>query len=175
MIPKKKTAGKLGARRPLVIKPAGKPEPVKLAGQKIEGAIAEVQKVYPAPWRIEEDVGFVDIFAASDIFIGRWLSSSPGAQMMLCTAELINLHHDATITVNAMTPGERRCFEFMRAYIRKHGNSPTTREIGEAIGTKSNSAVGHHIMKLKNKGMIADAMNSRRGYMLTPRGAMVLP
>jgi repressor LexA len=44
--------------------------------------------------------------------------------------------------------------EFIRAFRRRHGYSPSVREIGEALGISSTSVVSYHIGQLERSGML---------------------
>lgn len=55
-----------------------------------------------------------------------------------------------------------RILEFIRERIAEQGYPPTVREIAEAVGLASTSAVHHHLLKLEREGKLQkDATRSR--------------
>lgn len=55
-----------------------------------------------------------------------------------------------------MTGDQRRCaiVIFLRDYIREYGYSPTTREIGDAVGLTSPASVHAHLVVMQRDGLI---------------------
>src|SRR3954447_15247250 len=57
---------------------------------------------------------------------------------------------------------KQRIIEYIADTVRQRGYPPTVREIAEAVGLASTSAVHHHLMKLEREGKLQkDATRSR--------------
>lgn len=53
-----------------------------------------------------------------------------------------------------LTTQQKRVLDFIRAFIRRHGHSPSLREIGEGIDIQSRGAVHRHVQTLIDRGML---------------------
>lgn len=49
---------------------------------------------------------------------------------------------------------KKEILDYIESYINEKGYSPTIREIGDAVGLQSTSAVSFHLVKLRNEGKI---------------------
>jgi len=56
--------------------------------------------------------------------------------------------------VQALTKRQGKVLDLIRAYIAKHGYSPTLRELRDRMGTVSTNAVCGHLRALEKKGQI---------------------
>jgi repressor LexA len=61
---------------------------------------------------------------------------------------------------------EKRILNFIRAFIIKHGHSPTLIEIGEAVDINSKGTIHRYIQNLRNKNMLAQNERGWRGIRL---------
>ena len=62
---------------------------------------------------------------------------------------------------NMLTTQQKRVLDFIRAFIHRHGHSPSLREIGEGIDIQSRGAVHRHVQTLINRGVLK---RSRSGW-----------
>ncbi|GBE44973.1 lexA repressor [bacterium BMS3Bbin11] len=53
-----------------------------------------------------------------------------------------------------LTTQQKRVLDFIRAFIRRHGHSPSLREIGEGIDIQSRGAVHRHVQTLIERGVL---------------------
>jgi repressor LexA len=53
-----------------------------------------------------------------------------------------------------LTPRQREIWDFLLAYVEKHGYPPTVREIGQAVGLASPSTVHAHLANLERAGLL---------------------
>jgi len=53
-----------------------------------------------------------------------------------------------------LTPKQRELLEFVADYIEQHGRPPTFREMQEARGLKTKSAVHNMVVKLEEAGVL---------------------
>ncbi len=60
-----------------------------------------------------------------------------------------------------LTIQQKRVLDFIRAFIHRHGHSPSLREIGEGIDIQSRGAVHRHVETLINRGVLK---RSRSGW-----------
>ncbi len=66
--------------------------------------------------------------------------------------------------VTALTPQQNRVYNLIRDHIRdRQGQSPTLREVAEAMGFLSVNGVMCHIRALEKKGVIVRNKNQARG------------
>ncbi len=76
------------------------------------------------------------------------------------------------------TDRQREIYEFIRAYLRRHGVAPKLREIGARFGITSRGVVHRHLRALAAAGLIAIEPGRHRGIRLkaaTGGGAGRLP
>ncbi|WP_019855690.1 transcriptional repressor LexA [Actinopolyspora mortivallis] len=59
-------------------------------------------------------------------------------------------HPDTSI----LPPRQRRILAAIRDRVLEHGYSPSTREIGDAVGLRSSSSVSRHLADLERKGFL---------------------
>ncbi len=70
----------------------------------------------------------------------------------------------------------RRIIEFIHRTVAERGYPPSVREIAEAVGLASTSAVHHHLVALERAGQLERGGRSSRALRLTPAGeAMIAP
>ncbi|ASU80769.1 transcriptional repressor LexA [Actinopolyspora erythraea] len=62
-----------------------------------------------------------------------------------------DLDHPDTST---LPPRQRRILAAIRDWVLEHGYSPSTREIGDAVGLRSSSSVSKHLANLEWKGFL---------------------
>jgi repressor LexA len=62
---------------------------------------------------------------------------------------------------NMLTTQQKRVLDFIRAFIRRHGHSPSLREIGEGVDIQSRGAVHRHVQTLIDRGVLK---RSRSGW-----------
>ncbi|SFE14492.1 repressor LexA [Actinopolyspora alba] len=62
-----------------------------------------------------------------------------------------DLDHPDTST---LPPRQRRILAAIRDWVVEHGYSPSTREIGDAVGLRSSSSVSKHLASLEWKGFL---------------------
>lgn len=65
-----------------------------------------------------------------------------------------------------MTPHERKCLDYIRAYIGEHGFSPAYREIGDALGLRSKSGVYRLILSLERQNILRRERLGQHGISL---------
>jgi repressor LexA len=53
-----------------------------------------------------------------------------------------------------LTPRQREIWDYLLAYVEKHGYPPTVREIGQAVGLASPSTVHAHLANLERAGLL---------------------
>lgn len=53
-----------------------------------------------------------------------------------------------------LTTQQKRVLDFIRAFIRRHGHSPSLREIGEGTDIQSRGAVHRHVQTLIERGVL---------------------
>ncbi len=66
-----------------------------------------------------------------------------------------------------LTPVQRTIIDFLAGHFRQHGRSPSLREIGEAAGLKSSSAVSYQVKALQAKGCLTYQPGIPRSITLT--------
>ncbi|PXY22985.1 transcriptional repressor LexA [Prauserella muralis] len=59
-------------------------------------------------------------------------------------------HLDTSI----LPPRQQRILATIRDWVVRHGYSPSTREIGDAVGLRSSSSVSKHLKSLEDKGFL---------------------
>jgi len=69
---------------------------------------------------------------------------------------------------------KRRILEFVAATLRDHGYPPSVREIAEAVGLASTSAVHHHLRALEHEGYLERGASQSRALRLTPTAGIML-
>ena len=57
---------------------------------------------------------------------------------------------------------KKEILDYIESYINEKGYSPPIREIGDAVGLQSTSAVSFHLVKLRNEGKINYAEGASR-------------
>ena len=66
-----------------------------------------------------------------------------------------------------MTPPEAQVLEAVRAYIAKHGYSPSTRDLMAATGVPSSSTIHRRLAALQRLGLITQEPHKVRTVRLT--------
>ena len=61
---------------------------------------------------------------------------------------------------------EKRIFNFIHAFIVKHGHSPTLVEIGKAMEISSKGTIHRYVQSLRNQGLLAQPERGWRGIRL---------
>jgi repressor LexA len=70
---------------------------------------------------------------------------------------------------------QRRILDFIQAYAERHGVSPSYREIGDAVGLKSISAVKYQVEQLQEKGFLARRDRMPRTIVAKPSRLRSIP
>lgn len=65
---------------------------------------------------------------------------------------------------------KQRILECIARTVADRGYPPSVREIAEAVGLASTSAVHHHLIALEREGLLERGQHSSRAVRLTPRG-----
>lgn len=65
--------------------------------------------------------------------------------------ELGELEH---LDTSILPPRQRRILAVIRDWVNRHGYSPTTRQLGDAVGLRSSSSVSKHLASLEEKGFL---------------------
>jgi repressor LexA len=68
----------------------------------------------------------------------------------------------------------RRILEHIALTVRERGYPPSVRELAEAVGLASTSAVHHHLMALERDGLLERGTHSSRALRLTPAGSQAV-
>ncbi len=58
------------------------------------------------------------------------------------------------LDTSTLPPRQQRILATIRDWVVRHGYSPSTREIGDAVGLRSSSAVSKHLASLEDKGFL---------------------
>ena len=61
-----------------------------------------------------------------------------------------------------LTTQQKRVLDFIRAFIHRHGHSPSLREIGEGVDIQSRGAVHRHVQTLIDRGALKRARSGWR-------------
>ncbi|TAM47047.1 MAG: transcriptional repressor LexA [Gammaproteobacteria bacterium] len=67
------------------------------------------------------------------------------------------------------TDRDREIYDFVRAYVARHGYAPKLREIGQATGIRSRGTVHRHLRALESEGLLAIEPDVARGTRLKGR------
>jgi len=67
---------------------------------------------------------------------------------------------------------KQRIVEYIAATLRARGYPPSVREIGQAVGLASTSAVHHHLEALEREGYLERGATRSRALRLTPTAAL---
>lgn len=67
------------------------------------------------------------------------------------------------------TDRDREIYDFVRAYVARHGYAPKLREIGQAVGIRSRGTVHRHLRALESEGLLAIEPDIARGARLKGR------
>jgi len=76
---------------------------------------------------------------------------------------------------HSLTPRQQRVLQAIEAFGLLHGYSPTLREIGEAVGLASASAVSYHLSCLQDRGYLSRDEGRPRTAVVRPFGHPVRP
>ncbi|MFD4669422.1 transcriptional repressor LexA [Lentzea sp. NPDC058450] len=63
-------------------------------------------------------------------------------------------YDDLELDTTVLPERQQMILVAIRDWVVEHGYSPSTREIGEAVGLKSSSSVSKHLMALEDKGFL---------------------
>ncbi|HKS49225.1 MAG TPA: transcriptional repressor LexA [Amycolatopsis sp.] len=58
------------------------------------------------------------------------------------------------LDTSALPPRQQRILVAIRDWVVRHGYSPSTRQIGDAVGLRSSSSVSKHLTSLEEKGFL---------------------
>jgi repressor LexA len=58
------------------------------------------------------------------------------------------------LDTSGLPPRQQRILVAIRDWVVRHGYSPSTRQIGDAVGLRSSSAVSKHLTSLEDKGFL---------------------
>ncbi len=76
------------------------------------------------------------------------------------------------------TDRDRQIYDFVHAYVARHGYAPKLREIGQAVGIRSRGTVHRHLRALESEGLLTIKPDIARGARLkgrTPTASYTLP
>lgn len=65
-----------------------------------------------------------------------------------------------------LTDRERQVYDFIRAYVARHGYAPKLNEIGQQLGIHSRGTVHRHVRAVREAGLIAVEPERSRGIRL---------
>ena len=65
---------------------------------------------------------------------------------------------------------KQKILEHIARTVAERGYPPSVREIADAVGLASTSAVHHHLIALEREGLLERGPNSSRAVRLTPQG-----
>ena len=65
---------------------------------------------------------------------------------------------------------KQKILEHIARTVDERGYPPSVREIADAVGLASTSAVHHHLIALEREGLLERSQNSSRAVRLTPQG-----
>jgi repressor LexA len=65
---------------------------------------------------------------------------------------------------------KQKILEHIARTVAERGYPPSVREIADAVGLASTSAVHHHLIALEREGLLERGQNSSRAVRLTPQG-----
>jgi repressor LexA len=65
---------------------------------------------------------------------------------------------------------KQKILEHIARTVAERGYPPSVREIADAVGLASTSAVHHHLIALEREGLLERSQNSSRAVRLTPQG-----
>jgi repressor LexA len=68
-----------------------------------------------------------------------------------------------------LTPRQREIWDYLLAYVERHGYPPTVREIGQAVGLASPSTVHAHLANLERAGLLKRDPTKPRALELVAR------
>lgn len=73
----------------------------------------------------------------------------------------------------ALTRRQREVYDYIAAFVQRHGYSPSFEEIGEGMGLSSLATVHKHISNLEKKGLLKRDYNKSRSIdVLPPKGSL---
>ncbi|MGW6362348.1 LexA family protein [Streptomyces sp. NPDC055092] len=67
----------------------------------------------------------------------------------------------STIAPYALTERQRRIVACAREWIAEHGEAPSVRELGAAVGLTSTSSVAYHLRRLRERGLTVQTRGRR--------------
>jgi repressor LexA len=67
-----------------------------------------------------------------------------------------------------LTPRRRKIMKVIDDSVRRHGYSPSLREIGDAVGLASTSSVSHQVLKLQKLGLVSREPGRPRTILVRP-------
>jgi repressor LexA len=76
----------------------------------------------------------------------------------------------------SVSDNQMRIYDFIVKYVAREGQSPTNREIGQAVGISSTGHIDYHLAALERRGLIDRRAHKSRGIQLTqsaPRGLVI--
>lgn len=79
---------------------------------------------------------------------------------------------DEDLDTSTLTPRQRQILTVIQTWALRHGYSPSTRDIADAVGLASTSSVGRHLRLLEEHGYLRRGRSTRpvdiRGFLQTP-------
>ncbi|MFB8000121.1 LexA family protein [Streptomyces sp. NPDC056002] len=67
----------------------------------------------------------------------------------------------STIASDTLTDRQRRIVACAREWIAEHGEAPSVRELGAAVGLTSSSSVAYHLRRLRERGLAVETRGRR--------------
>ncbi len=72
----------------------------------------------------------------------------------ITTISPVTAYDDLELDTTVLPERQQRILVAIRDWVVEHGYSPSTREIGEAVGLKSSSSVSRHLSALEDRGFL---------------------
>jgi len=74
-----------------------------------------------------------------------------------------------------LTAPQRRCLDFVRSFIERHGYAPSLREISDGLGWAATNAAADMLGRLQAKGYLERAKGRARAIRLTDPSSAANP
>lgn len=75
--------------------------------------------------------------------------------------------------MQTLTPAQKKCLDFIKKHVEKHGTPPTYEQIAQGLGVSSKSTVHHHVETLRLKGYLTKEHRLSNGITLHTEGNLL--